>query len=266
MIDCRRRASDGPSFSARLFRRRPSTHRVNADCATLLDKIRQGIRAWRADADAGVGECASAASTAAVSGVVRDAQGVAQMGAMVQVLAAGSVSVATAFTDMYGRYRIANLVPGSYQVRATAALFVPATRRNLRLATGMRATVNLTLSMLSDPAAWLPARAAQAGRARRRLDVDAALGGEPADSAHAGRWRGGDGRGAAELRRQDGRRGEGAGFGERRGWWVWRGRGADGGGAGPGDGERRGCGAAGRALRAMRCRRRRPSTRGGCGV
>ncbi len=100
----------------------------------------------------------SAASTAAVSGVVRDAQGVAQMGAMVEVLAAGSVSVATAFTDMYGRYKISDLVPGSYQVRATAALFVPATRRNLKLVTGMRATVNLTLSMLSDPAAWLPAQ------------------------------------------------------------------------------------------------------------
>jgi hypothetical protein len=89
--------------------------------------------------------------------VVRDTQGVAQMGALVQVLAAGPVSVATAITDMYGRYRIANLVPGKYQVRATAALFVPATRRNLQLATGMRATVNLTLTMLSEPAAWLPA-------------------------------------------------------------------------------------------------------------
>jgi hypothetical protein len=98
-----------------------------------------------------------AASTATVSGVVRDTQGVAQMGAMVEVLAAGSASVGTAFTDMYGRYRIANLVPGKYQVRATAALFVPATRGNLRLATGMRATVNLTLNMLSDPIAWLPA-------------------------------------------------------------------------------------------------------------
>ena len=102
------------------------------------------------------GACA-AASTAVVSGVVRDTQGVAQMGAMVQVLAVGSADVATAFTDMYGRYRIANLVPGRYQVRATAALFVPATRGNLQLSTGMRATVNLTLSMLSDPAAWLPA-------------------------------------------------------------------------------------------------------------
>ena len=85
-----------------------------------------------------------AASTAVVSGVVRDTQGVAQIGAMVQVLAAGSASVATAFTDMYGRYRIANLVPGRYQVRATAALFLPATRPNLQLSTGMRATVNLT--------------------------------------------------------------------------------------------------------------------------
>lgn len=79
------------------------------------------------------------------------------MGAMVQVLAAGSVNVATAMTDLYGRYRIANLVPGRYEVRASAPLFVPSTRGNLRLATGARATVNLTLAMLSDPTAWLPA-------------------------------------------------------------------------------------------------------------
>ncbi len=100
----------------------------------------------------------SAASTAAVSGVVRDTQGVGQMGAMVQVLTAGSVSVATAFTDIYGRYRIANLVPGRYRVRATAALAQPAMRNNLELSNGMRATVNLTLAMLADPAAWLPAK------------------------------------------------------------------------------------------------------------
>jgi hypothetical protein len=98
-----------------------------------------------------------AAPTAAVSGIVRDSQGVAQMGAMVQVLAGGSISVATAFTDLYGRYKIDNLIPGRYQLRATAALFVPATRGNLRLMTGVRATVNLTLTSLADPGAWLPA-------------------------------------------------------------------------------------------------------------
>jgi hypothetical protein len=105
----------------------------------------------------------AAALAATVSGVVRDTQGVAQMGALVEVLSAGPVRVGTAFTDMVGRYRIANLAAGQYQVRATAALFVPATRSNLRLTAGMRATVNLTLNTLSDPAAWLPAQ-------RRRPD------------------------------------------------------------------------------------------------
>ena len=99
-----------------------------------------------------------AASTAAVSGVVRDSQGVGQMGALVEVLSTGSTGIATAFTDMYGRYRIANLMPGKYQVRASAALFIPATRTDLHLSPGLRATVNLTLSMLADPVGWLPAR------------------------------------------------------------------------------------------------------------
>ena len=100
---------------------------------------------------------ARAASTASVTGVVRDARGAAQIGAMVQVLAGESNAVATAFTDLYGRYRIANLPAGHYQVRATAAMFLPATRGNLRLITGTRAIVNLTLNMIADPAVWLPA-------------------------------------------------------------------------------------------------------------
>ena len=104
-----------------------------------------------------------AASAATVSGVVRDIHGVAQMGALVEAVSAASGSVGTAYTDMAGRYRIANLAAGRYQVRATAALFAPATRGNLRLTAGMRATVDLTLSMLSDPVAWLPAQ-------RRRAD------------------------------------------------------------------------------------------------
>ena len=76
---------------------------------------------------------------------------------MVQVLGSDASAVATVFTDIYGHYRIANLAPGDYRVRATAITFLPATRWNLRLATGMRATVNLTMNMLADPAIWLPA-------------------------------------------------------------------------------------------------------------
>jgi len=106
---------------------------------------------------------ARCAGGAVVSGVVRDVQGVAQMGALVQVLGANSATVATAFTDAHGRYLIANLSPGKYLVRATATLYVPATRANLQLRTGATTIVNLTLAALFDTASWLPAE-------RRRAD------------------------------------------------------------------------------------------------
>jgi hypothetical protein len=100
---------------------------------------------------------------AAVSGVVRDAQGVAQMGALVQVVSGDSALVSTAFTDLQGRYHIVHLLPGRYQVRASAALFLPALRGDLELRTGAQAVVNLTLNTLFEAAAWLPAE-------RRKVD------------------------------------------------------------------------------------------------
>jgi Carboxypeptidase regulatory-like domain len=101
--------------------------------------------------------CRAADPAAVISGVVRDAQGVAQMGALVQVVAGDSAMVGTAFTDLHGRYLIAHLLPGKYEVRATAALFVPALRANLQLHPGSRAIVNLTLNTIFEPTAWLPA-------------------------------------------------------------------------------------------------------------
>jgi hypothetical protein len=102
-------------------------------------------------------------ATSTISGVVRDVQGVAQMGALVQILTANAATVATAFTDQHGHYVIANLKPGKYLVRASATLFVPVTRVNLELRTGATAIVNLTLAGLYDAASWLPAQ-------RRRAD------------------------------------------------------------------------------------------------
>jgi hypothetical protein len=94
---------------------------------------------------------------AAVSGVVRDTQGVAQLGALVQVVADNSAVLGTAFTDLHGRYLIPHLVPGKYEVRASAALFVPAMRDNLQLRAGAQAIVNLTLNTLFESATWIPA-------------------------------------------------------------------------------------------------------------
>ena len=103
------------------------------------------------------------AAKSSISGIVRDAQGVVQMGALVQVLATNATTVAIAFTDQRGHYSVANLIPGRYLIRASATLFVPATRNNLQLRNGANAVVNLTLATLFDTASWLPAE-------RRRAD------------------------------------------------------------------------------------------------
>lgn len=94
---------------------------------------------------------------AAVTGVVRDAQGVAQLGALVQVIADDSAVLGSAFTDLHGRYLIPHLIPGKYEVRASAALFVPALRDNLQLRAGAQAVVNLTLNTLFESTTWIPA-------------------------------------------------------------------------------------------------------------
>jgi Carboxypeptidase regulatory-like domain len=99
----------------------------------------------------------AAAQGAAVSGVVRDAQGVAQLGALVQVIANDSAVLGTAFTDLHGRYLIPHLIPGRYEVKASAALFVPAMRANLQLRAGAQAVVDLTLNTLFESATWIPA-------------------------------------------------------------------------------------------------------------
>ena len=105
----------------------------------------------------------AADSDAAVHGIVRDAQGVAQMGVLVQVLTGTSALAGAAYTDMSGRYRVAHLVPGRYQIKASAALFAPAVRNNLMLPVGGRSAVDLTLMTMFESTAWLPAE-------RRRAD------------------------------------------------------------------------------------------------
>ena len=113
----------------------------------------------------GVHAASAATGDAVLSGVVRDSQGVAQMGALVQVITPGARTVATVFTDQRGRYSIVNLSPGTYMIRASQTLFVPATRNSLRLHAGTTAVVNLTLNALFDMTSWLPAERRKAAEA-----------------------------------------------------------------------------------------------------
>ena len=111
--------------------------------------------------------CAAQGADAAVAGVVRDASGTPQMGALVELLSSDASVVTSALTDTHGRYIMPAVLPGRYELRATAAFFVPTRRPDIRLHAGTQAVVNLAMNTLFEAENWLPAQ-------RRRAD-------EPAD-------------------------------------------------------------------------------------
>lgn len=112
------------------------------------------------------GHSQAASPDAAVSGVVRDSHGTPQMGALIELLASDASTVATTFTDDHGRYIIPAVIPGHYQLRATAAFLVPLTRNNLRLQAGAQAIINLTMTTLFEAANWLPTQSRRADEPR----------------------------------------------------------------------------------------------------
>lgn len=109
------------------------------------------------------GHSQAASSDAAISGVVRDSHGTPQMGALIELLTADATLAASALTDDHGRYIIPAVLPGKYQLRASAAFLVPVTRGNLRLQAGAQAVINLTMTTLYEAANWLPTQGRRAG-------------------------------------------------------------------------------------------------------
>ncbi|HLI77122.1 MAG TPA: carboxypeptidase-like regulatory domain-containing protein, partial [Acidobacteriaceae bacterium] len=97
-----------------------------------------------------------AAPDAMVSGVVRDAHGTPQLGALVELLGPDAAVVARAFTDDHGRYLLSAALPGSYQLRVSAAFLIPAVRANLRLRSGVKSVADLTMTAIFEAGAWLP--------------------------------------------------------------------------------------------------------------
>ena len=95
-------------------------------------------------------------SAGTISGIVRDAEGVPQMGALVQALLPDATLAGSAVTDSNGHYRF-TLAPGRYRIRASAALLLPAVRERLQIGHGTRAIVDLTLATVLAPDGWLPA-------------------------------------------------------------------------------------------------------------
>ena len=65
---------------------------------------------------------------------MRDARGTPQIGALVQLVSADLTVISQTFTDDQGRYSLPKVLPGVYGVKATASLFLPTLRENLRIA------------------------------------------------------------------------------------------------------------------------------------
>ncbi len=83
----------------------------------------------------------------AISGYVRDASGIPQMGAVVEIIGTAARTF-TVFTDGAGFYSATDLLPGIYSVKVSAPSFLPALRERIGLHPGARAHVNVTLNTL----------------------------------------------------------------------------------------------------------------------
>jgi hypothetical protein len=83
----------------------------------------------------------------AISGYVRDASGIPQMGAVVEIAGSAARSL-TVFTDGAGFYSAADLLPGLYSVKVSAPSFLPALREKVGLNPGSSVRLNITLNTL----------------------------------------------------------------------------------------------------------------------
>ena len=98
---------------------------------------------------------AAAPGAASVTGVVRDAAGVPQIGSQVQLLRPDLSVIATVYTDANGRFLFSSVFPGRYAVKALGDWFLPSLRENVRVRS--KTIVNLTLNSLYEAMQWLPA-------------------------------------------------------------------------------------------------------------
>ncbi len=93
-----------------------------------------------------------------ISGSVKDSSGVAQMGAVVEMLAVGTGQRLLAYSDVDGHFSLAGLPPGNYDLRVTAPSFLPTIREDIALAAGTTKVVNITLNTLFEAAKMMPTR------------------------------------------------------------------------------------------------------------
>jgi hypothetical protein len=86
-------------------------------------------------------------ATAAVTGTIEDQTGGALSGVTITVRNTATSATRTTTTDAQGRYRVAVLEPGSYEVRAELVRFNPVVRTGVGLTVGGTTTVDLVMNV-----------------------------------------------------------------------------------------------------------------------
>ena len=99
---------------------------------------------------------AEAQARSEVRGTVCDFRGRPQLGALVE-LVGPSLSM-SALTDLQGHFQFQGVLPGRYQLRASATLFVPTPRQQLQLQPSGVSIVTLTLHGLFNESDWISTR------------------------------------------------------------------------------------------------------------
>lgn len=93
----------------------------------------------------------------AISGYVRDASGIPQMGAVVEI-AGSAARTLTVFTDGAGFYSATDLLPGLYSIKVSVPSFLPALREKVGLHAGGNLRLNITLRTLLNAMRVAPLR------------------------------------------------------------------------------------------------------------
>jgi Carboxypeptidase regulatory-like domain len=108
------------------------------------------LPAWAAD------------KSATISGVVRNAAGAGQMGAVIEVLGVHTAQAVTVFSDDHGYFSAPGLLPGVYRVRVSAASFLPSLFENVKVRAGAHRVMNVTMNTLWEAVLSMPRRQSQA--------------------------------------------------------------------------------------------------------
>ena len=79
-----------------------------------------------------------------------------QMGAAVEIFGLATGQHQLAYTDAKGYFSLNGLLPGSYDLRASAPSFLPTLREDVALAAGATKVLNITLNTLFEAVKMLP--------------------------------------------------------------------------------------------------------------